>query len=809
MTTSTEDPYSGFNDYDHAYDTDALFADKEFVRAAARSSHSRRLPTGARQAIGSRLGTGSNQLNAARLPTASALRSSLASRRIGNEVSRPMTAVRGAGFTSAGRKSTFEGVKAPQNGLESHEDSVVKKIKELENKCKDLLVESVMASDRNEMKLALDKAKEANRVEQNIKKMKRDAREPENIDLALSAQLTLACQHVNNNMISEAINTYEVILSDESFANVKRLNVNLGNLYFRRRDYPTALKYYQKALDRVPQTQRRMQSKILNNIGVAQIKRGKYESGRDNFSECLKTEADYHAALNLVLACYCLDDAESMKDAFQRLVDIPTMVDDSTKPQDIDILAQEAMNNDMLKKWERQRKQLAENTIMTAAKVISPRIAKDFHEGYEWCLGVIKQSIYAGLATELEMNKAVEMLKRGDLETATEALLAFNNKENKVASASANNLAMLTMMQGKDHLNDAAQFAEQSLSLDRYNSNALVNRGNVYHLQGNHKSAIQCYREALQIEPACIQALFNLGLLSKETNDLETAINSYYKLRSILPNNVQVLIQLASLYEGSDKQQAIDFYSDASSLAPNDPAILYKLGQLYDSMGDKSAAFNYMNDSYRLFPANIEVIKWLGNYYIDSQIPESAIRFFEKAAIMEPHNVEWYLLMAGCQRRAGQLQKSLEVYKQTHLQFPQNVECLKFLVQLSRDLRMLEEQAEYEKKLRRLDQGLQRRSQRETDSSQSRRLAVASPNTLPPPSRNSSVMSAPSRQHSAKALLEVDGPYRPQKRDITDADLAYDDPVAPQTERPRTGFNSKNADPFDMSEFGADDLLPD
>ncbi|CAD5205686.1 unnamed protein product [Bursaphelenchus okinawaensis] len=806
MTTENgEDPYSGFNDYDHAYDTEALIQDKDFVRAAARSSHSRRPPTMSRQAIGSRLGTGS--LNGGnRLPTASALRSSLASRKTGNEVSRPMTAVRGAGFTSAGRKSTFEGVKAPAKTLESAEDTQAKKIKELENRCKELLVESVLASDRNEMKLALDKAKEANRVEQQVKKMRP---QQENIDLALSAQLTLACQHVNNNMISEAINTYEVILADESFANVKRLNVNLGNLYFRRRDYPTALKYYQKALDRVPQTQRRMQSLILNNIGVAQIKRGKYESGRDNFSECLKVEADYTAGLNLVLACYCLADVESMKDAFQRLVDIPTMVDDSGKSGDADILQQEAMNTDMLKKWERRRKQTAEHAIMTAAKVIASGIGKDFHEGYEWCLSIIKQSIYAGLATDLEMNKAVEMLKRGDLDAATEALLAFNNKESKVASASANNLAMLTMMQGKEKLNEAAQFAEQSLSLDRYNANALVNRGNVYYLQGNHKSAIQCYREALQVEPACIQAIFNLGLIGKETNDLETAINSFYKLNSILPNNIQVLLQLASLYEGSDKQQALHFYADASSLAPNDPAILYKLGQLYDSMGDKSAAFNCMNESYRLFPANIEVIKWLGNYYIDSQISESAIRYFEKASIMEPHNVEWYLLMAGCQRRAGQLQKSLELYKRTHTLFPQNVECLKFLVQLSRDLRMVEDQAEYEKKLRRLDQGLQRRFQRETDSSQSKRLAVSSPNTLPPPSRNSSSLSMPSRQQSAKALLEVDGPYRPNKRDITDEDVAYEDPVAPPAERPRTGYNQKPSDPFDLGDLGADDLLPD
>lgn len=56
--------------------------------------------------------------------------------------------------------------------------------------------------------------------------------------------------------------------------------------------------------------------------------------------------------------------------------------------------------------------------------------------------------MYASLAIELEMNKAVDLLRQGDLDGAIEALLAFNNKESKVASAAANNLAMINIMVG-------------------------------------------------------------------------------------------------------------------------------------------------------------------------------------------------------------------------------------------------------------------------------------------------------------------------------------------------------------------------
>jgi hypothetical protein len=69
-----------------------------------------------------------------------------------------------------------------------------------------------------------------------------------------------------------------------------------------------------------------------------------------------------------------------MREAFQRLVDIPTMIDDDHKftSAEQDILVVQLMNSDLLRQWERKRKQQAENTIMAAAKIISRQIAATF-----------------------------------------------------------------------------------------------------------------------------------------------------------------------------------------------------------------------------------------------------------------------------------------------------------------------------------------------------------------------------------------------------------------------------------------------
>lgn len=51
-----------------------------------------------------------------------------------------------------------------------------------------------------------------------------------------------------------------------------------------------------------------------------------------------------------------------------------------------------------------------------------------YAEGYAWCVEVIKQSVYANLAMELEMNKAIEHLHQGDLIAANQVFFVRHHK---------------------------------------------------------------------------------------------------------------------------------------------------------------------------------------------------------------------------------------------------------------------------------------------------------------------------------------------------------------------------------------------
>lgn len=428
------------------------------------------------------------------------------------------------------------------------------------------------------------------------------------------------------------------------------------------------------------------------------------------------------------------------------------------------------------------------------------------------------------------MNKVIELLRQGHLDQAIEDLLAFNSKtDGKIASAASNNLALINLLKGEDKLEDALQYCEQALSLDRYNSNALVNRGNIHFYKNEPQLALQCFREALQVDSGCIQAIYNSGLVCRLLGQLDEAKRNFFKLNDMLAHEPQVLIQLAEIYnQQGEHSQAIELFTQASTLAPTDPSILERLASIYENFGDNSTAFQYFRDSFHHFPSNISLIKWLGNYYMSAHFSEKAVLYFEKAALMEPNNPEWPMLTAGCQRRSGNFQRALEIYKQVHRRFPENVECLKFLVQLSKELRLTVEERDYTEKLGRIEKIGQLKAQRESggqrqlsaNNERKNIFDISTPTSQQNSQRNSGRGTTTNSERASQILQQVGGSnqnYQATKRDITADDLIWKDnninnnsfsmATRPMTGMRRAGDEQQSELLFENDD--GDELLPD
>ncbi|XP_030800002.1 intraflagellar transport protein 88 homolog isoform X3 [Camarhynchus parvulus] len=787
--TNEDDLYSGYNDYNPMFDTEDLENDVAFQQAA-KTSHGRRPPSKA--TLTSSMGrpmTGTIQ----------------------DGISRPMTAVQAAGYTkAAARGSSFDPLgqaRGPASPLEKKtSDSLEEKMRQLEKKVNELVEESCVANSCGDLKLALEKAKEAGRQERELLRQREQIAPPEsiNLDLTYTVLLNLASQYVANEMYAEALTTYQVIVKNKMFSNGGILKVNMGNIYLKQRNYSKAIKFYRMALDQITSSHKQMRIKIMENIGVAFIKTGQYVDAISSFEEIMNISPNLKAGFNLILCYFAIGNGEQMKKAFKNLIEVPLEVDYEDKYISLNDdlhtnLLIEAIKNDSLSQIERERKSLAEEYIMTAAKLIAPAIETSFAVGYDWCVDAVKDSHYVELANDLEINKATTYLRQQNFNQALETLKMFEKKDSRVKSAAATNLSFLYYL--GNELEQATNYADLAVNSDRYNPAALTNKGNTVFANGDCEKAAEFYKEALRNDSLCTEALYNLGLAYKKLNRIDEALDCFLKLHAILPNNAQVLYQLASIYQiMEDPNQAIEWLLQLISVVPTDPHVLSKLGNLYDTEGDKSQAFHYYCESYRYFPSNIEVIEWLGAYYIDTQFCEKAIEYFERAALILPTQVKWQLMVASCYRRSGNYQKALEKYKVIHRKFPENVECLRFLVRLCTDMGLKEVQ-EYITKLKKAEKLKEIREQRiksgREGSARSRKEG----------SGDSGGIKGERLSAKLKVLPGTNEPY--EGSSSKEIDASYADPLGPQPERPKTAARKRTEeDDFADEELG-EDLLPE
>ncbi|XP_068382759.1 intraflagellar transport protein 88 homolog isoform X3 [Eschrichtius robustus] len=786
--TDEDDLYSGYNDYNPTYDTEELENDTAFQQAV-KTSHGRRPPITAKipsTAVARPVATGCG--------SKTSLASSMGRPMTGaiqDGVTRPMTAVRAAGFTKAAlRGSAFDPLgqsRGPAPPLEArNEDSPEEKIRQLEKKVNELVEESCIANSCGDLKLALEKAKDAGRKERVLVRQREQVTSPENInlDLTYSVLFNLASQYSANEMYPEALNTYQVIVKNKMFSNAGRLKVNMGNIFLKQRNYSKAIKFYRMALDQIPSVHKEMRIKIMQNIGVTFIKTGQYSDAINSFEHIMSMAPNLKAGFNLILSYFAVGDREKMKKAFQKLIAVPLETDEDGKyisPNDDPHtnLVIEAIKNDHLRQMERER-----------------------------CVEVVKASQYVELANDLEINKAITYLRQKDFNQAVETLKMFEKKDSSVKSAAATNLSFLYYLENE--FAQASSYADLAVNSDRYNPSALTNKGNTVFANGDYEKAAEFYKEALRNDSSCTEALYNIGLTYKKLNRLDEALDCFLKLHAILRNSAQVLYQIANIYElMEDPNQAMEWLMQLISVVPTDSRALSKLGGLYDSEGDKSQAFQYYYESYRYFPSNIEVIEWLGAYYIDTQFCEKAIQYFERASLIQPTQVKWQLMVASCFRRSGNYQKALDTYKDIHRKFPENVECLRFLVRLCTDIGLKEVQ-EYATKLKRLEKMKEIREQRTksgrdgSGGPRGRRDGSAGSDG----GQNCSAGSRGERLSAQlRALPRTEEPYDSSSNKELDA--SYVDPLGPQIERPRTAAKKRvDEDDFADEELG-DDLLPE
>lgn len=576
--------------------------------------------------------------------------------------------------------------------------TIDEKIVILEKRVRDLIEKSCLAKSAGDLQTAFKRAKEAGRSERALVSLQEKAGRMNivNIGLTYSVLLNLANQYESNEMYTEALSSYQIIVKNKKFTNGGFVRVNMGNIYFKLKNYTKALKFYRMALDTISNEFMEIRMKIMQNIGLVFAHTGQYSDAIESFEHIMTERPNIKTGFNLILCYYAIGDTERMKTGFQNLTSVTLDMNDGQKymsaPDDFSTsVIFEGAKNDKLYQMGGNLKALANKYIVISVKLIAPVIETSLVAGLDWCLDILKATQHADTAHDLEITKAVVYLgqRNFNLAEVVETLSTLEKKESSRKGAAATNLSSLYFLE-KDY-EKADRYSDLAMDTDSTNPAVLVNKGNTTFIKQDYKKAAEFYREALKSDSSSTEALYNLGLSYKKMKCLEDALECFLKLHAILRNSSQVMYQLANLFEllGNPKQ-AIKWLTQVISLMPTDPKALAKVGELYECEGDESQALQYYYESFRCFPSSIDVVGWLAAYYNNNKFFQKAIHYFQRATFIQPLNVQWQLLVAICYKKSGNYQKALDTLQDIHHRFPKNIKCLQILVKLCTDMELKE-----------------------------------------------------------------------------------------------------------------------
>jgi intraflagellar transport protein 88 len=592
-----------------------------------------------------------------------------------------------------------------KNLLDKAKSDPEMKIQKTEQDINAMINDSNIAWQSGRPSEALEKAKEACTKMTLLEKYldKTDLKEFVNSELQFSVCLNLASMFEKSELWQEALAEYSKLNNGRASENQFLVRINMGNIYFKQAKFPMAIKMYKMALDMTPQKFSALKFKIMKNIGHAYVQLNEFAEAAGIYEEVISKFPDLETAFNLTLCFYSLGEKDKLKRNFSEMLNIETFWSLSKAElaeEDNETMGQ----NDPLVSDLMMRKTQAVKFVSDAAKLISSVIEPTVEEGYEWVIEALKNSKYHDVQSEMEISKALVYVKSSKINEAVSLLKAFEKKNRKVMTHAATNLSFIHILE-QDYQN-AEKYCDLALTYDRYNSKALVNKGNCFYCKRDFIRAKENYLEAIGVEADCIEALYNLAFVNKQISAYGEAMTALEKLQTIAINLPEVQFQIASIYElQGDNKNAIKWYDLLLTKVPNDPNLHAKLGFLYYLENDESQAYHHYYESFRELPCNLDTIAWLGINHVRNLNYERACFFFERASLIQPKDAKWKLMIASCQRRMENFEKALKLYEEIHSEDPENLESLKFIVQICQELNRPCEN--YVAKLKKLERSLE------------------------------------------------------------------------------------------------------
>ena len=160
-------------------------------------------------------------------------------------------------------------------------------------------------------------------------------------------------------------------------------------------------------------------------------------------------------------------------------------------------------------------------------------------EGYFWFHSHIKGT-HESLDNRIEIKQAFNHHKSTGFDSSIRLLKGLEKNKSEVRDVSATNISFLYFLERNFKLTE--DYRNISVKTRRYNSKALVNKGNCLFIKSSFIRSREIYFEAIVILSYCVQEIYNLGLENVRLDIPEEAIQDFERLLAVFSNNIFYLL---------------------------------------------------------------------------------------------------------------------------------------------------------------------------------------------------------------------------------------------------------------------------
>lgn len=266
------------------------------------------------------------------------------------------------------------------------------------------------------------------------------------------------------------------------------------------------------------------------------------------------------------------------------------------------------------------------------------------------------------------------LLKLDDVKIAEQTLVAGRN-----VGVKPNQLSMLYCRIGdywtdNDDLYSSFKSFKNAIDIDPNCLDALYKMSLISHRQGQVDTAIEYIQEFIRLSKSSSDAYNLYGILSRARGDYEAAVENFNAALKLSPNNAPAINNLGLIYNDcGEHERAESYFRRAIDADPSDAKSFSNLASTLKKQNKYDEAIMCCKDALKLDPQFYEALVNMASSLWEKKESDQAIAIFDRAVqaidkkielqTTEGLEVQWLVDFGDIRYQRGELSQAIKLYE--------------------------------------------------------------------------------------------------------------------------------------------------